>query len=78
MVGDKIWVLVIENDYGNNVYVAHSKETLDQIVLNYVNEWWEEELPWLDIPEDPEAAVWDYFDNVDREYYNIDLIEVKD
>jgi len=64
-----IWVAVVEHRHGQNVYVARTEYgVLDQL-YDYVQEWWDSEIPDEEMPTDlPKKEVIDqYFSKVGPE-----------
>ena len=66
----KIWLAVVEHRHGQNVYADRTKRGLLDQLYEYVQEWWESEIPNEDMPTDlPRKEVIDqYFSKVGHEW----------
>lgn len=73
---ETVWVLVINNEYGNSIQASHSEEIVNDILLAYVVEWWDAEITSESIPDDPKEAILQYFDYVEYESYSLELVTV--
>lgn len=73
---DEIWVLIINNEYGYTTYASDSEEKLFNILADYVDEWWDEEITSESMPNDMFEAVHQYFDWVEYEDYAIEKVKV--
>ena len=70
-------ILVIDtDDYGTSVYVYASRAAAEARLLAWVDEWWDHEGIEGDKPEDPEARIAAYFEQVDDETYSLHEEEV--
>jgi hypothetical protein len=74
MLGDTVWVVRIEHEYGDDIIVYGSQESADEHVYRYVQEYWDSDGPGGQddpIPTDRDDAVSQYFDFQDYEFYGI-------
>lgn len=71
------FALSIEHRHGRNVSVHPAEEEARAQLLEYVQQWWEAEIHDVDLPENPEEAIEDYFERVPDEFYTIDPCSVK-
>lgn len=73
-------LLSIEHRHGTDHYVCASEDVATRELDNYVQQWWEQELPDKPMPEDPNQRIVRYFDAMgdcsQPEYYNIERLEV--
>jgi len=72
-----IWITHISHRHGDDLYASMTPEAADQIVRDYVEDWWDHEK--LDIPKplDPVQMVEDYFEMMDDESYQIQEAELE-
>lgn len=63
-----VWILVIEHDHGSDASVHHSEVGAREWLFAFVDEWWIHELPDRVMPDDPEIAIYEYFDHTDEGY----------
>jgi hypothetical protein len=72
----KIWIAVIEHDYGQSQYAGENENVVRSHVFDYVKGWWEKEIGEdLSMPEDRDEAIEAYFNEVD-ETCTIDFLEL--
>ena len=66
----KVWMAVVEHRHGQNVYAARTKRGLLDQLYEYVQEWWDSEIPDEEMPTDlPRKEVIDlYFSQVGHEW----------
>lgn len=59
----KLFVAVINNEYGACVTVHATKRAAQQEVFRYVKEWWHHEIPHRDMPTNMQTACEEYFED---------------
>ena len=75
-----LWVGVVGNKScpelsrrdGVSTHVAVSEDALRDEILEYVKEWWQEEIGDLPMPQDRDQAIEAYFEKVESETFMID------
>lgn len=67
LMKDPFWATIIETEYGASVDLTGSWVDARSKAFEYVRDYWEEELPEDEIPEDPDEAVSEYFERVSDE-----------
>lgn len=69
----KVYVLAISHKHGTDFYVGATRAALQGCLDDYVDYWWQKELPEVEKPADPEKAAEEYFERLgDRESYVVD------
>ena len=51
-MSETVWVLYISHEYGSNMGVYRTSERADESLYDYVQRWWDRELPDDEMPED--------------------------
>jgi hypothetical protein len=74
-----VWVLVISTRQGEEIEVYASVEAAYGGLYDYVVEWWESEIDEaVSMPENEKEAIDLYFDEVETEWYTIQLCPIKE
>ena len=71
---DKVAVLTIATSFGTNVTVhrrLHGPDSANAALVEFVNNWWTQEMDGMERPDDDGAAVEAYFEKVEHESYLI-------
>lgn len=66
-----VHVLVIDHRQGTNVHVHRTEAGARLILRTFVNEWWEDELGDIPMPEDDDEAITEYFMKANGESYTL-------
>lgn len=66
----KVWVAVFEHQYGSDLSAFKTFEGAERWRQQIAEEWWEKEFPGTPKPDEPKACADEYFDRIDREYFN--------
>lgn len=72
-----VYVLIIEHRHGTNVDVSASQQGALDALADYVNQWWEHEMPGKAVPSNAGEAIEQYFEAVESEFYGVHECEVK-
>ncbi|GAG98013.1 unnamed protein product [marine sediment metagenome] len=76
---EKILIATISQRHGINFYAARTLPGLTDQIANYVQEWWNRELPNIPMPEKELAQIKMYFEHVGYESLDFsNFIEVYD
>jgi len=78
MATKDIWVGIIENSDGTNMYASWNKEGLLEQFDEYVKYWWDRECGAAEMPLTVRERFNAYFEIVDDEYYNWDKVKIED
>ena len=76
-----LFLATVEHRHGTDTYHAWSSDELVKQLYGYVQQWWEEvfeDVTEDPIPDDPQVAVDNYFNNNEGESYQWREIEVGD
>jgi predicted ATPase len=65
----QLFVLVIEHRHGTSVTAHLTEEQATARLDEWVGDWWAEELPDREMPDDVEARRREYFEHVEGESY---------
>lgn len=71
----KIYPAIIEHRHGTDLYLGKSEDELKDKIYEYVDNWWTDELPLEDMPEDRDEAINNYFELVEGEFVTYFLPE---
>jgi hypothetical protein len=73
---ETVWVLYISHEYGSNMGVYRTSERADESLYDYVQRWWDRELPDDEMPEDKQEAIDKYFELNEDEWFDLESIEI--
>lgn len=72
---ETVHVLVIQHQYGDDIYVCRTRQIADRELDEYVRAWWPNEMEEKPMPKDPAKRAQDYFaemgENRGEEFYTI-------
>ncbi len=71
----KLWANIIAHNHGVGATLATTFAEACEHSANWVREWWDDEFPDEDMPEDIDEAVEMYFEEVSHEY--VDIVETE-
>lgn len=75
-----VYVLIIENNHGNDVTVHATEDSAFRTVAEYCREWWDHdhpEDPAPPIPDNDRDVVISYYSGNEHEFYSIDEQKVR-
>jgi hypothetical protein len=80
VAGATVFVVAIEHRHGTSFSVCLTQDDADQVVVDWVDRWWENELLPAEAPKPPvidAVAVTSYFEHVDSESFLIEQVTVE-
>ena len=69
MTASTVHVAVICHDHGEAIYASATPEGMRSQVAAYCREWWDRELPDVDMPPGDDDVIFTYFDLVSGEWW---------
>lgn len=66
-----VYGALVNHENGIDTYLSLSREIVNQKVFDFVEAWWDEELPYEKMPEDRQEAIDMYFELVEKEYIDV-------
>ena len=61
-----VYTLDIDHKYGHDLYIHRTKEGAMASLYAYVSKWWDFEISGIPMPEDRDAAIQKYFENMQK------------
>lgn len=67
MTKQTVYIATIDTRHGTNVLAGRDEDSIKLEIANYVEEWWEENMPEdHDRPENAGLMIEEYFDNTNE------------